>query len=58
MSNKELKKINDLAKEAIVRVNKMSKAEAQQTLINAGILTKKGNYTAAYKTLGRVSKAS
>lgn len=58
MSSKELKKINDLAKTAIAGVSKMSKGEARQTLVNAGILTKKGNYTSPYKNLAKATKAS
>lgn len=56
MGERDLKKINNLAKTRLAHVKNMSKSEARQMLIDAGILNKKGEYTAPYKNLPRAIK--
>lgn len=53
MSSKDLKKINELAKKELGRVSSMTKAEARQRLVEAGIFKKNGQYTAAYSNLAK-----
>ena len=57
MSSKELKKINELAKTELTRVSNMTKEEARQKLIDAGIFNRDGKYAAPYKNLERAVKA-
>ena len=57
MSSKDLKKINDLAKTELTRVTSMTKEEARQRLIDAGIFNKNGKYTPPYKNLAKAISA-
>jgi len=57
MSEKELKKIKDLAKEELARVSSMTKEEARQRLVEAGIFNKNGQYTTPYSTLAKACKS-
>lgn len=54
MSNKDSQKLIDLAKKE--RAMNSSREEAMARLVNAGILTKNGNYTKHYPALASFSK--
>jgi len=54
MSNKEIKLINDLAKEQLKKG--ITREEALNSLVHAGILTPNGAFTKPYKNLGKVVK--
>lgn len=56
MSEKDLKIINDLAKKELERLKTMTKEEAFQKLVDAGIFKKNGQYTAAYSNLAKAVK--
>jgi hypothetical protein len=54
MSEKDIKKLIDLAKTKLKE--KRTKKEALASLVSAGIMTKKGNYTKPYQDLARAVK--
>jgi hypothetical protein len=52
MSQKEIDKLIELAKQALKKGS--TKEESLQTLVQAGILTEKGNFTKPYKDLSKI----
>lgn len=49
---------DEVFERSIARVKAMTPAEFRQSMVDAGILTKKGNYTKPYRILGQsVSRA-
>jgi hypothetical protein len=54
MSEKDIQNLIDLAKSKLKE--KLTKKEALASLVSAGILTKKGNYTKPYRDLARAVK--
>lgn len=56
MSNKDIQRLIDLAKEGIKK--ETTKEEALDSLVSAGILNKRGNYTKNYPNLARFVKNS
>ena len=54
MGEKDIQRLMDLAKRKLNE--KRTKKQALDTLISAGILTEKGNYTKPYQHLARVIK--
>jgi len=56
MSEKDLQKLQDLANDKLEKG--VTKAEALRSLINAGILNKKGKFTKQYQTLAGAVKQS
>ena len=54
MSEKDIKKLVDLAKEKL-KENR-TEAEARASLVSAGIMTESGNYTKPYQNLPRLVK--
>jgi hypothetical protein len=59
MSEKDLKILTNLAKKELARANTMTKEEAFQRLVDAGIFRKNGKYASPYSNLSKaVKKAS
>ena len=54
MNDRDIKKLIDLAKRKLKETR--TKEEALASLVSAGILTKKGNYTKPYRDLARAVK--
>ena len=54
MDDKDIKRLIDLAKRLLKQ--KQTKKQALASLVSAGILTEKGNYTKPYQHLARVIK--
>jgi len=54
MSEKDIQKLMDLAKKKLTE--KRTKKQALASLVSAGILTEKGNYTKPYQNLAKVIK--
>ena len=52
MSEQDLKRLQDLALEQLKKG--ITKEEALQSFVSAGILDEKGNFTEPYKNLARV----
>lgn len=55
MSNKDMQRLIDLAKNTLKKG--VTKEEAMDRLVSAGILDKDGNYTKHYPNLARFSKS-
>ena len=56
MSEKDYKRLMDLAAKLLEDTKSMTKEEALDNLCFAGILDKKGNFTKPYRNLSRVVK--
>lgn len=54
MSEQDIQRLMDLARKKLAE--KRTKKQALASLISAGILTEKGNYTKPYQHLARVIK--
>lgn len=54
MSDQDIQRLMDLAKKKLTE--KRTKKQALASLISAGILTEKGNYTKPYQHLAKVIK--
>ncbi len=50
----QIKLLNNLAKKIKAERNSRTKAQALETLVSAGILTKSGSFSANYPNLGKV----
>ena len=57
MSEKDYKRLMDLAAKGLEDAHKMTKEEALAVLIRAGHLDKDGNFTEPYKHLATVVKS-
>jgi hypothetical protein len=53
MTDQDIQKLIDLAKKQLALSKKFTKEQALASLVSAGILTKKGNYTKPYRNIGR-----
>ncbi|MBC8053433.1 MAG: hypothetical protein H7Y13_10250 [Sphingobacteriaceae bacterium] len=54
MSNKDIKKLTDLAKEKLGK--QITRDEALRSFVSAGIMNSRGQFTKPYQNLGRVVK--
>ncbi len=54
MSNKDIKRLKDLAKKRLKEG--VTKERALQTFVSAGILNEQGQFTKAYSTLASVTE--
>ncbi|WP_026770011.1 hypothetical protein [Asinibacterium sp. OR53] len=53
MTDQDIKRLIDRAKKELALAKKFTKEQALASLVSAGILTKKGNYTKPYRNIGR-----